>query len=147
GIGSYAENEFPPTIGHDRRIEEAKAAVEKYNEIVAKTIGSPLTLQSVESWYGGWMYDYDKTYLRQWVEGLRKAGVVEEPTAAPADIDFKDLVSKNAGIFDVEGAVKIDAAGPRHCSTGAWSSSTRVQTALTAGDIFQMPSTSIRSRI
>jgi rhodanese-related sulfurtransferase len=99
--------------GHLGRIEEAKAAVEKYNEIVAKTIGSPLTLESVETWFGGGMYDYDKTYLRQWVEGLRKAGVPEGSAAAPADVDFRDLVSRSAGGFDVEGAVKIDEAGAK----------------------------------
>jgi TolB-like protein/rhodanese-related sulfurtransferase len=99
--------------GHLGRIEDAKAAVEKYNEIVAKTSGDSLTLQEVETWMGGGMYDYDKTYLRQWVEGLRKAGVPEGATVEMADVNYWDLVSKSAGTFDVEGAVKIEAAGAK----------------------------------
>ena len=47
------------------------------------------------------------------VEGLRKAGVPEGPTAETADVHFRDLVSKSAGVFDVQGAVKIEVAGAK----------------------------------
>jgi TolB-like protein/class 3 adenylate cyclase/rhodanese-related sulfurtransferase len=104
------------TYGHLGRIEDAKAAVEKYNEIVAKTIGSPLTLQSVKTFFGGGWYDIDKTYLAQLVEGLRKAGVPEGATVKTVAVDYRDLVSRSAGTFDVEGAVKIDAAGAKALS-------------------------------
>ncbi|MCH7931603.1 MAG: tetratricopeptide repeat protein, partial [Proteobacteria bacterium] len=109
----YAYKLLAAVYGHLGRMEDAKAAVEKYNEIVTKTIGDPLTLQSVETFWGGGWYDFDKTYLRQFVEGLRKAGVPEGAAAETADVDFSDLVSRSAGTFDVEGAVKIKAAGAR----------------------------------
>ena len=73
----YTYEALAAVYGHLGRIEEAKAAVEKYNEIVAKTSGDPLTLQSIETFYGGGWYDFDKTYLQQMVEGLRKAGVLD----------------------------------------------------------------------
>ena len=110
------EDNYPllaATYGHLGRIEDAKAAVGKYNEMVAKTIGSPLTLQAAETFLGGGWYDYDKAYLTQLIEGLRKAGVPEGAAAETADVDFSDLVSKSAGIFDVEGAVKIEVAGAK----------------------------------
>jgi TolB-like protein/rhodanese-related sulfurtransferase len=110
------ENNYPlvaAAYGHLGRIEDAKAAVGKYNVMVAKTIGSPLTLEQIETWLGGGWYDYDKTYLAQLIEGLRKAGVPEGAAAEMTDVDYRDLVVKSAGIFDVEGAVKIDAAGAK----------------------------------
>jgi TolB-like protein/rhodanese-related sulfurtransferase len=112
----FTYRDLAATYGHLGRIEDAKAAVEKYNEIVAKTIGSPLTLQSVKTFFGGGWYDIDKTYLAQLVEGLRKAGVPEGATVKTVAVDYRDLVSRSAGTFDVEGAVKIDAAGAKALS-------------------------------
>ena len=99
--------------GYLGRIDEAKAAVEKYNEIVAATSGTPLTVQNIETFYGGGLYDFDKAYLQHWVEGLRKAGVSEGATVEIADVNYNDLVKRSAGTFDVEGAVEIDAAGAK----------------------------------
>ena len=106
-------NLIAAAYGHLGRLQDAQAAVETYNEIRAKTSGSPLTLQSVEMFWGGGWYDFDKAYVRQLVEGLRKVGVPEGATAGAANVDFKDLVKKSAGTFDVEGAVKIDATGAK----------------------------------
>jgi tetratricopeptide (TPR) repeat protein len=109
----YAYKALAAVYGHLGRIEEAKAAVEKYNEIVAKTSGTPLTLEGIETFGGGGWYDIDKTYLQQTVEGLRKAGVPEGAVVEMADINFNDLVNRSDGIFDVEGSVKIEAAGAK----------------------------------
>ncbi len=109
----FAYHNLAATYGHLGRIEEAEAAIKKYNDIRAKTTGDPLTLQHVETFWGGGWYDFDKTYLRQFVEGLRKAGVPVGATVKTAAVDYRDLVSKSAGTFDVEGAVKIDAAGAK----------------------------------
>jgi len=114
----YSYRLLAATYGHLGRIEDAKAAVEKFNEFKAKTVGSPLTLEHVETWFGGGAYDIDKTYLRRLVEGLRKAGVPEGPTSETADVNFRDLVIRSAGIFDVEGAVKVDAAGAKALFVG-----------------------------
>lgn len=99
--------------GHLGRLPEAKAAVETYNEIVAKSSGVPLTLQSVEMFWGEGWYDFDMTFIRQIIEGLRKAGVPEGAVVDTANIHFSDLVSRSDGTFDVEGAVKVDAAGAK----------------------------------
>jgi adenylate cyclase len=109
----HAYSYLAATYGHLGRTEDAKAAVQKYNEIVSDTVGNPLTLQYFETFFGGGWYDFDKTYLTQFIEGLRKAGVPEGAAAETADADFKNLVSRNAGTFDVKGAVKIDAAGAK----------------------------------
>jgi TolB-like protein/class 3 adenylate cyclase/Flp pilus assembly protein TadD/rhodanese-related sulfurtransferase len=109
----YTYEALAAVYGHLGRIEDGKAAVEKYNEIVAKTSGNSLTLQQVETFWGGGWYDIDKTYLQQMVEGLRKAGVPEGAVVEMADVNFNDLVNRSDGIFDVEGSVKIEAAGAK----------------------------------
>ncbi len=109
----YSYRLLAATYGHLGRIEDAEAAVEKFNEFKAKTGVGPLTLEHIETWFGGGAYDIDEIYLNRLVEGLRKAGVPEGPTSETADVRFRDLVSKSAGIFDVEGAVKVDAAGAK----------------------------------
>ena len=109
----YSYRLLAATYGHLGRIEDAKAAVEKFNEFKAKTGVSPLTLEHIETWFGGGAYDIDKTYLRRMVEGLRKAGVPEGPTSETADVGFRELVTKSAGTFDVKGAVKVDATGAK----------------------------------
>ncbi len=109
----YAYDLLAAVYGHLGRIEDAKAAIKKYNEVIAKTSDAPITIESVKTFKGGGWYDIDKTYLEQLVEGLRKAGVPEGATAEAADVNFRDLVSRSGGTFDVEGAVKIEAEGAK----------------------------------
>ena len=109
----YTYDLLAAAYGHLGRLPEAKAAIETHNEIVAKSSGVPLTLQSVEMFWGEGWYDFDMTYIRQIVEGLRKAGVPKGAVVETANIQFSDLVSRSDGTFDVEGAVKIDAAGAK----------------------------------
>lgn len=97
------------TYGYLGRIEEAEAAVAKFHDLANNV---RLTLQSLESWYEG-QYQYDKAYLRQYIEGLRKAKVEEGSTNEFADLDYKTLVTKSEGTFDVKGAIKIDAIGAK----------------------------------
>jgi adenylate cyclase len=97
------------TYGYLGRIEEAKAAVAKFNDLANN---ESLTLQGWESWYEG-QYQYDKAYLAQYIEGLRKAKVEEGSTNEFADLDYKTLVTKSEGTFDVKGAIKIDAIGAK----------------------------------
>jgi len=97
------------TYGYLGRIEEAEAAVAKFHDLANNV---RLTLQSLESWYEG-QYQYDKAYLAQYIEGLRKAKVEEGSTNEFADLDYKTLVTKSEGTFDVKGAIKIDAIGAK----------------------------------
>ncbi len=98
--------------GHLGRIEEAEAAVNKYNELTAKTFGEKLTIGRVEFVYGD-LFVLDKAYLALLLEGLRKAGVPEAASAKVTNVSYTDLVTRTADGFDVAGAVKIDAAGAK----------------------------------
>ena len=101
----YIYDDLAMAYAYLGRNEEAKAAIVKRN-------APDQTLQVYESWWEG-QYDFDRTYLNQMLEGLRLAGVPSGVTKAPADVNYKDLVTKSAGTFDVEGAIKIDAAGAK----------------------------------
>ncbi len=96
------------------RLEEAKAAVAKYNEIVAKTSYTPLTVQEVGLWFEDTYLFEDSAYPEPTFEGLRKAGVPEGAAPAREGFDFKSLVSRrvveNSRYYDVEGVPKVDAA-------------------------------------
>jgi TolB-like protein/class 3 adenylate cyclase/rhodanese-related sulfurtransferase len=96
--------------GHLGRTKDAAAAVEKYNEINAKTGYPPLTVQSRAYWWYGQIFAYDEVYRERLLAGLRKAGV---PEGAGTDIkyaDYKRLISNRDGEYDVDGATKVDAA-------------------------------------
>jgi adenylate cyclase len=101
----YIYNDLAMAYAFLGRIEEAKAAILKRN-------APDQTLQGYEGWWEG-QYDFDRIYLNQMVEGLRLAGVPSGVTKAPAEVNYKDLVTKSAGTFDVEGAIKIEAAGAK----------------------------------
>ena len=101
----YIYDDLAMAYAYLGRIEEAKAAILKRN-------APDQTLQVYEGWWEG-QYDFDRTYLNQMLEGLRLAGVPSGVTKAPADVNYKDLVTKSAGTFDVDGAIKIEAAGAK----------------------------------
>jgi tetratricopeptide (TPR) repeat protein len=94
--------------GHLGRAEDAKAAVERYNEIMSESDYTPLTLHEAGLWWGVDLYDYDKTYVERFVEGLRKAGVLQGAASQIEDADYKALIRKSSGEYDVKGATKID---------------------------------------
>ena len=98
------------TYGYLGRIEEAKAAIQKYNALAKND--SDLTLKGEESWWAD-QYSYDQTYLDQMVEGLRLAGVPSGAIDEPTEVKPSDLITKSEGTFDVAGAIKIDAAGAK----------------------------------
>jgi len=106
----YIWGDLAMTYGYFGRIEEAKAAVRKRN---ALTRDAPdLTLQGHESWWTG-QYSYDLAYLDQMVQGLSLAGVPSGAIDEPTEVNYKDLVTKSAGTFDVAGAIEIDASGAK----------------------------------
>jgi len=93
------------------RIEEAKAAIQTYNTLrrINRVSEFELSLQGFESFWAD-QYDYDRVYLKQMLEGLRIAGVSPGIIDKPTEIDYRDLVTKSAGTFDVMGAIEISAS-------------------------------------
>jgi rhodanese-related sulfurtransferase len=98
------------TLGHLGHTERVPSLVEKYNAIAIPAAYDPLTVQEYAwDWYGV-AFDYHRPYLLHMQEGLRKAGVSEGAGTDLALDDYASLISRHEGEFDVEGAVKIDAA-------------------------------------
>jgi tetratricopeptide (TPR) repeat protein len=96
--------------GYLGRTKGAEGVLKKYNDIAAKTGGTPLTVQEVGFWWYGQIFEYDEIYRERLLAGLRKAGV---PEGAGTDIkyaDYKRLIRNTAGEYAVDGATKIDAA-------------------------------------
>jgi len=96
--------------GHLRRIDDAQAAVKKYDEMAAKGKWAPMTVQEVGYWWYGNIFDYDEAYRERLWLGLRKAGV---PEGAGSDIkyaDLKRLIRDVDGEYEVIGSPKIDRA-------------------------------------
>jgi tetratricopeptide (TPR) repeat protein len=106
----YLWADLAMTYGYLGRIEEARAAVRKRN-VLARNVPD-LTLQGHESWWTG-QYSYDLAYLDQMVQGLSLAGVPSGAIDEPTEVNYKDLVTKSAGTFDVAGAIEIDASGAK----------------------------------
>jgi rhodanese-related sulfurtransferase len=108
------------TYGHLGRLEEAEAAVSKYNELVAKRNYTPLTIQETALWFEDTYIFEDESYPEPMFEGLRKAGVPEGAAPEGVGFDFKALVSRHIGktgkYYDVEGISKIDAAAAKTLS-------------------------------
>ncbi len=92
--------------GHLGRMEDAQAAVKKYNEMVS----APLTVQEVGYWWYGNIFDYDEDYRERLHVGLRKAGVPEGAGTDIAYADLKRLIRNSGGEYEVQGATKIDVA-------------------------------------
>ncbi|MGH6719455.1 MAG: rhodanese-like domain-containing protein, partial [Alphaproteobacteria bacterium] len=96
--------------GHLGRIQEANAAVEKYHQAFsALNYPTPLTVQEMGYWWYWDMYDYDPGYRENLKEGLRKAGVPEGAGTDLAYDEYRSLISKDEGVYFVEGATRIAA--------------------------------------
>jgi TolB-like protein/rhodanese-related sulfurtransferase len=104
----YDHTTLAAIYGHLGRIEQAKAAVQTYNELYGKFEYTPMTVQEIGWWWYGDMYDYEKAYKDHLVEGLRKAGIPEGAAPRTPEFEFEHLLSKNAGIYQVDGATHID---------------------------------------
>ena len=107
--GPNVYNYLAATYAHLGRIEEAKIAVEKYNQENEDIGWDPLTLGFVGRWFA-FKEEADMERLR---EGLRKADVPEG--AAPLDEEqtFLALVDESPSGFDVEGATEIDVTAAK----------------------------------
>jgi TolB-like protein/class 3 adenylate cyclase/rhodanese-related sulfurtransferase/Flp pilus assembly protein TadD len=100
------------TYGQLGRLEEARSAVLKYNELVAKTNYTPLTVEEVVIWYEDTLLFEDESYPEPMFEGLGKAGVPEGAAPNGEGFNYRALVSRHIGetgkYYDVEGVPKID---------------------------------------
>jgi TolB-like protein/class 3 adenylate cyclase/rhodanese-related sulfurtransferase len=97
------------TYGYLDRTDEAKAAIKRHNEIEVATSNEPISVHGVSNWYQN-EYNFDATYLDQYLTGLRKAGVPEGAAPQAKDIDYRTLVTKKSWTYNVKGATKIGAA-------------------------------------
>jgi TolB-like protein/rhodanese-related sulfurtransferase/Flp pilus assembly protein TadD len=100
-------------FGQLGRLDEAKAAVARYNELMVKTGYTPLTVQEVGLWFEDTLNFSDKSIPEPLFEGLRNAGVPEGAAPERDGFDFKALVSsghdEQRRIYDVAGGQKIGA--------------------------------------
>jgi TolB-like protein/class 3 adenylate cyclase/rhodanese-related sulfurtransferase/Flp pilus assembly protein TadD len=96
------------TYGHLGRIEDAKKAIETYNEIVSGAGSSGLVVQFIAGWYQETYHYKNEADLERLLEGLRLAGVPEGVVSGVGETDFKPLVTEFEGAYDVEGATEID---------------------------------------
>ncbi len=100
--------------GHLGRLEEARAAVARYDAISAETDYTPLTVQEATLWYEDTMNFRDRSIPEPLFEGLRKAGVPEGAAPERDGFDFKALVTSSyderGRFYEVAGAPRIDAS-------------------------------------
>ena len=94
--------------GHLGRLDDAKAAVDKYHEIYGTYYATPMTVQESDKWWHGDMFDYHQPYKDILLEGLRKAGVPEGLGPADDGFDYRQLVTRTDAVLTVDGAPKID---------------------------------------
>ena len=96
------------SLGHLGRSEGVQAAIDKYNAISVPAGFDPLTVQEMGWWWYGDTFNYDDAYRVRLQEGLRKAGVPEGAGTDLALADYKRLIVKSKGEYDVIGATEID---------------------------------------
>jgi TolB-like protein/class 3 adenylate cyclase/rhodanese-related sulfurtransferase len=98
------------SLGHLGRVDEVPALIEKYNELAIPAYFEAMSVQESGWWWYGDVFTYDQTYIARLQEGLRKGGV---PEGAGTDLwrdDYRRYITKSGGEFNVESAIKIDAA-------------------------------------
>jgi tetratricopeptide (TPR) repeat protein len=99
-------------LGHLGRTAEVASAVEKFNDMNTAAGYNMFTVQMQGYWWWyGDIFDYDPAYRDRLVDGLRRAGVQE---GAGTDIPFEEyrkLVTKSGGEYDVAGADLLPGMG------------------------------------
>jgi rhodanese-related sulfurtransferase len=95
--------------GHMGRIDDAKAAAARYNELYGMFDYTTITAQEMGWWWYADLFDYHRPYIDDFVAGLRKAGVSEGAAPETPDFQFSNLLSKTEGIYEVDNVVHIDA--------------------------------------
>jgi adenylate cyclase len=96
-------------LGHLGRSEGVKTLIDRYDATAARNGFDSLTVQEMGLWWYGDMFSYDDTYRARLQEGLRKAGVREGAGTDLRLTDYKRLIVKSEGLFQVTGATEIDA--------------------------------------
>jgi rhodanese-related sulfurtransferase len=97
------------SLGHLGRKSGIPGAINKFNELnVAAGLNTITVQMSGAWWWYGDLFNYDPAYRDRLKEGLRKAGV---PEGAGIDIPFEEyraLMRKSGGYYEVTGATKVD---------------------------------------
>jgi TolB-like protein/tetratricopeptide (TPR) repeat protein len=95
--------------GYLGRFQDASAAIDQYHELsLEHGYSTPMTVQEIDKWWYGDMFDYDNTYKERLLVGLRKAGLPEGPAPAQGDLDYRLLMSRDNEILSVRGAPTIE---------------------------------------
>ena len=95
--------------GYLGRFQDASVAIDQYHELsLEHGYSTPMTVQEIDKWWYGDMFDYDNTYKERLLVGLRKAGLPEGPAPAQGDLDYRLLMSRNDEILSVRGAPTIE---------------------------------------
>jgi TolB-like protein/rhodanese-related sulfurtransferase len=97
------------SLGHLGRNSGIPEAIKTFNDLSVSAGYNTITVQMFGGWWWyGDIFNYDPAYRDRLMEGLRKAGV---PEGAGTDIPFEQyrrLLHKSGGYFDVTGATTID---------------------------------------
>jgi len=97
------------SLGHLGRKTGISEAIEKFDELSVTAGYNTITVQMFGGWWWyGDIFNYDPAYRNQLMEGLRKAGV---PEGAGTDIpleEYRRLMHKSGGYYQVTGATTID---------------------------------------
>jgi len=97
------------SLGHLGRKRGVPEAIEKFNDMSVAAGYNTLTVQMSGAWWWyGDIFNYDPAYRDRLMEGLRKAGV---PEGAGTDIpleQYRRLMRKSGGYYEVVGATTID---------------------------------------
>jgi rhodanese-related sulfurtransferase len=97
------------SLGHLGRHDGVQDAIDKFNAISTASGFDQLTVQEMGWWWYGDMFSYDDTYRARLQEGLRVAGVPEGAGTDLALADYKRLIVRKEGEYDVLGITEIDA--------------------------------------
>jgi rhodanese-related sulfurtransferase len=97
------------SLGHLGRREGVQDAIDRYNAIAPKSGYERLTVQEMEFWWYDDMFNYYDKYRVRLLEGLRKAGVPEGAGTDVSYADYKRLIVRKDGEYNVLGVTGIDA--------------------------------------
>jgi adenylate cyclase len=93
-------------LGHKSGIPDA---IQRFNQLSVSAGYNTITVQMFGGWWWyGDMFNYEPAYRDRLMQGLRKAGV---PEGAGTDIPFEQyrrLMHKSGGYFEVTGAITVD---------------------------------------
>lgn len=99
--------------GHLGRLDEIPGVIADYNAKALPAFFDPFTVEESQQFWMGDSFNVHTPYMDNLVEGLRKAGVPEGAGMDIQQAEYKPLMTRTNGEYDVRGATKVDAAQAR----------------------------------